>query len=69
MLGLAGIVALFGTAKVAGPGLFSFSASILLVLAILFLLIFIPAFVGKTIAQTINYFRFRKIASVPTIKE
>ena len=68
MLGLAGIVALFGTAKVAGPGVFSFSVVILGVFGALFLLIVIPALVGKTIAQFINFIRFRKFATAQKLE-
>jgi hypothetical protein len=68
MLGLAGIVALFGTAKVAGPGVFSFSVVIPGVFGALFLLIVIPALVGKTIAQFINFIRFRKFATAQKLE-
>jgi hypothetical protein len=69
MIGISGIVALFGTAKIAGLGLFTFTISIFALLCILLLLIMIPAFVGKTAAQTINFFRFRKLRTLPDVPE
>jgi len=69
MIGISGIVAVFGTAKIAGPSLFTFTISIFTLLCILLLLILIPAFLGKTAAQTINFFRFRKIATLPDVPE
>lgn len=69
MIGISGIVVLFGTAKIAGPGLFTFTMSVFAVLCVLVLLILIPAFIGKRAAQTINFFRFRKIETLTDVPE
>jgi len=69
IFGTTSILAIIGIAKIAGPGFFTFTVSIIAVVGILLVLVLIPAFIGRTAAQVINYFRFPKQPSLPTVPE